>query len=213
MPSVEVDLIAKINDRTARVAVIGLGYVGLPLVLEFHRQGFSVTGFDVDADKVTALNAGRSYIYHIPEAEIQALVHSGRFRAEVDFSSLRSQDAILICVPTPLSETLEPDLQYVQQTAQAIALQLKAGQLIILESTTYPGTTAEVVLPILESAGLKCSPGDDVASPDFMLAFSPERIDPGNAKFHSPPFRKSWAVSTRPAALRPPRSMVPWFRR
>ena len=179
-------LVSKIRDHTARIGVIGLGYVGLPLVLEFHRQGFPVSGFDVDAAKVDALNAGESYIYHIPGAEIQALLQSGRFRAHAEFSPLSDQDAILICVPTPLSETLEPDLQYVRQTAELIGQHLQREQLIVLESTTYPGTTEEVILPILESTGLRCLPGADGAVPDFLLAYSPERIDPGNDKFLFP---------------------------
>ncbi len=175
------DLIGKAQNRTARVAVIGLGYVGLPLVLEFGRQGFPVSGFDVDEVKVQALNAGASYIHHIPAEEIRTLVEGGRFRAYSDFSHLANQDAILICVPTPLTETREPDLRYVEKTAQQIAEFLQPGQLVVLESTTYPGTTEELVLPILEQSGLKCPPDRDGAeAPGFLLAFSPERVDPGN---------------------------------
>ena len=178
------DLIGKAHNRTARVGVIGLGYVGLPLVLEFGRQGFSVSGFDVDEAKVQALNAGASYIRHIPAAEIRALVEGGRFRAYSDFSHLANQDAILICVPTPLTETREPDLQYVEKTAQQIAEFLQPGHLVVLESTTYPGTTEELVLPILERSGLKCPPDRDGAeAPGFLLAFSPERVDPGNDRY------------------------------
>ena len=176
-------LIEKIKGRTACVGVIGLGYVGLPLCLEFGRQGFSVSGFDVDAGKVAALNRGASYIGHIPSADVGALVQAGRFRAQEDFSCLAGQDAILICVPTPLTETQDPDLRYVEQTAQQIAKFLQPGQLVVLESTTYPGTTEELVLPILEQGGLRCPPDGQGQGPQFMLAFSPERVDPGNPQY------------------------------
>ncbi len=180
------DFKRRVQDRTARVGVIGVGYVGLPLLLEFGRAGFPVSGFDVDSKKVDALNAGTSYIHHIPAAEIQALVESGRFRAYGDFSRLAEQDAILICVPTPLDDKREPDLQYVERTAEQVAATLQPGQLVVLESTTYPGTTRELVLPILERTGLKCSPDGDSDSSGFLLAFSPERVDPGNQKFPLP---------------------------
>ncbi len=174
------DFIQKVQDRSARIGVIGVGYVGLPLVIEFGRQGFRVAGFDVDPGKVDALNAGKSYIHHIPAADIHGLVSSGKFEATTDFSRLGEMDAILICVPTPLDEKHQPDLQYVEQTAEAIAKTLRPDQLIILESTTYPGTTDELVLPILQKNGLKLGDGG------FMLAFSPERVDPGNEKFPLP---------------------------
>jgi len=177
------ELIGKVQSRTARVGIIGLGYVGLPLVLEFAKQGFPVSGFDVDAAKVRALNAGTSYIRHIPADEIRALVESGRFRAHHDFAPLAAQDAILICVPTPLTESREPDLWYVEQTARQIARTLQPGQLVVLESTTYPGTTEDLVLPILERSGLQCPPSGEGPAPQFFLAYSPERVDPGSDKF------------------------------
>jgi UDP-N-acetyl-D-glucosamine dehydrogenase len=182
------DFVGKVKERTARVGVIGLGYVGLPLVIEFGKRGFTVSGFDVDKTKVQALNAGSSYIHHIPAADVLALVNSGKFRAYDDFSKLAQQDAILIAVPTPLTEMREPDVRYVEQTAREIARCLQPGQLVVLESTTYPGTTDELVLPILESSGLKC-PADGGAGDQnntFLLAFSPERVDPGNEKFPIP---------------------------
>jgi UDP-N-acetyl-D-glucosamine dehydrogenase len=180
------ELIDKIQNRTARVGVIGLGYVGLPLVIEFGTQGFAVAGFDVDPAKVTALNAGNSYIHHIPAADIKRLVDAGRLRAHTDFSKLAEQDAILICVPTPLTEMREPDMQYIQQTGVEVAKYLQPGQLVVLESTTYPGTTDEFLLPLLERSGLKCTPKGDGDSGEFLLAFSPERVDPGNEKFPIP---------------------------
>ena len=177
------DFIAKVENRTDRVGIIGLGYVGLPLVLEFGRGGFLVSGFDRDAAKTRALNAGESYIRNVPAAGIGGLVEAGRLRAYTDSSALGQQDAILICVPTPLTDTREPDLQYVRQTAEQVAECLQPGQLVVLESTTYPGTTEEVVLPILERSGLKCLPDRDSHAPGFLLAFSPERVDPGNDQF------------------------------
>jgi UDP-N-acetyl-D-glucosamine dehydrogenase len=173
-----------------KVGIIGCGYVGLPLGLRFADVGQQVMGFDLDQKKVDALNAGRSYIQHIPADKIQSHVKGGHFGATTDFSKLKDMDAVLICVPTPLDERREPDLSYVEQTARAIAPHLQRNQLIVLESTTYPGTTEELVQPILEHGGLKCptpSPSangqkDDV-QPDFYLAFSPEREDPGNKQF------------------------------
>ena len=168
----------KVNDRSARIGILGLGYVGLPLVLEFGKH-FQVAGFDTDPRKIQALNRGESYIKHIPQAEIAALVKSGRFQAYDDFSKLSGMDAAIICVPTPLNEFREPDLSYVEATAESISKYLQKGQLIILESTTYPGTTDELVLPILEKSGLKCGKEGG----DFLLAYSPERVDPGNKNF------------------------------
>jgi len=165
-------LLTKIKDRKAHVGVIGLGYVGLPLVREFCHGGFRVTGFDVDDAKVKALNSGCSYIKHIPSSLVQEMVDTGRFKATADMSKLSGPDAIIICVPTPLTRTKDPDLQFVVGTARSIARTLRPGQLVSLESTTYPGTTREVVLPILEATGLR-------AEKDFWLAFSPEREDPG----------------------------------
>jgi len=173
---------SKIGSRSARVGVIGLGYVGLPLSLLYVGQGFPVTGFDIDQRKVEMLEAGKSYIYRIPEEEIQE-ARAKRFVPTSDFSKLKEIDAIIICVPTPLDEHHEPDLSFITNTAHAIAPYLQAGQLIILESTTYPGTTEEVLVPILErgnSNGLKAARGGASAEDAFFVAFSPEREDPGN---------------------------------
>lgn len=170
------DLEQKINEKTARVGVVGLGYVGLPLLRAFIRAGFSAIGFDVDETKVQKLNAGESYIKHIPSDWIREWISSGRFKATADMNRLCEPDAILICVPTPLNESRDPDLQYIEGTTAAIAQVLRRDQLIVLESTTYPGTTREVMLPLLEETGLK-------VGQDFFLAFSPEREDPGNPNF------------------------------
>jgi UDP-N-acetyl-D-glucosamine dehydrogenase len=170
-----------------KVAVIGCGYVGLPLGLRFAEAGHRVVGFDVDQGKVAKLNAGQSFIGHIPGAKIQQYVRSKHFSASGDFSKLSQMDAIVICVPTPLDQRREPDLSYVEQTARAIQPHLQPGQLVVLESTTYPGTTEELVLPILEAGGLRCprASGRDAEQipSDFFLAFSPEREDPGNKQF------------------------------
>ncbi len=170
------DLKQKIAARQARIGVIGLGYVGLPLAAEFAREGFDVTGFDVDASKIAAINAGRSYIPDVPTEQIAESVKAGRLRATSDMSALHDMDVIDICVPTPLRKTRDPDLSYVVQAVDAVKANLRKGQLIILESTTYPGTTDEVVQPALEERGLE-------AGVDFYLAFSPERFDPGNKTF------------------------------
>jgi UDP-N-acetyl-D-glucosamine dehydrogenase len=170
----------KLQTRTARVGIIGLGYVGLPLALLFNEEKFPVTGFDVDATKVNTLNAGGSYIYRIPPTEIQ-VARQRDFSATTDFAQLRDMDAIIICVPTPLDEYHQPDLTYITSTAESIAPYLRPEQLIVLESTTYPGTTEEVLLPILENgnpAGLKAVRNGQIG--DFYVAFSPEREDPGN---------------------------------
>ena len=166
----------KIRDRKARVGVIGLGYVGLPLAVEFAKKGFDVTGFDVEESRTDAINAGRSYILDVKTEEVKAYVGAGRLRATIDMSRLREMDAIDICVPTPLRKTKDPDLSYVIQAVDSVKANLRRGQLVILESTTYPGTTDEVVQPALEENGLK-------AGVDFYLAFSPERVDPGNPAF------------------------------
>src|ERR1700751_1401793 len=170
-----------------KVAIIGCGYVGLPLALRFAEAGHKVTGFDTDPNKVNMLNAGKSYIEHIPQTKIQQFVNSKHFGATTDFARLTEADAIIICVPTPLDERREPDLSYVEQTAISIQPHLQKGQLVVLESTTYPGTTEELVLPILEKSGLKCSiasgPENENVACDFYLAFSPEREDPGNKQF------------------------------
>jgi UDP-N-acetyl-D-glucosamine dehydrogenase len=172
------ELIEKIRRRDARCGIIGLGYVGLPLALEFARAGFRTTGIDVDLTKVDAINAGRSYIVDVDDAEIAEQVHAGRFVATADFAAIRELDTINICVPTPLRKTKDPDLTYVVSAVNEIRRHLKRGQLVILESTTYPGTTEEVVQPALEAVGLE-------VGTDFALAFSPERIDPGNPNFNT----------------------------
>jgi len=170
-----------------RVGIIGCGYVGLPLGLRFAEAGHRVTGFDTDPAKVEKLNRGQTYIQHIPGSKIQQFVQSKHFGATTDFARLAEVDAILICVPTPLDQRREPDLSYVEQTAQAIRPHLQRGQLVVLESTTYPGTTEELVLPVLEQSGMKCpvahGPDNDQIATDFFLAFSPEREDPGNKQY------------------------------
>jgi UDP-N-acetyl-D-glucosamine dehydrogenase len=166
-------LLAHIEDRSAAVGIIGLGYVGLPLARAFAAAGFRVIGFDVDAEKVRKLNAGQSYIKQIPDAAVRAM-REQRFEATDRFDRLGEPDAVLICVPTPLTDAREPDLTYVVNSAHAVAGQLRPGQLVVLESTTYPTTTRDVILPILERTEFK-------AGDEFFLAFSPEREDPGNA--------------------------------
>src|SRR3982075_119843 len=170
-----------------RVGIIGCGYVGLPLGLRFAEAGHRVTGFDTDPAKVEKLNRGQTYIQHIPQSKIQQFVQSKHFGATADFSRLAEMDAILICVPTPLDQRREPDLSYVEQTADSIRPHLQRGQLVVLESTTYPGTTEELVLPILEQTGMKCpiahGPENEQIGADFFLAFSPEREDPGNKQY------------------------------
>jgi len=168
------ELEARLAARTCRVGVIGLGYVGLPLAHVFWQAGIAATGFDIDSVKIEKLAAGETYIKHFPNERIREMKDSGKFFATADFAQLADVDAILICVPTPLTATREPDLKYVIATAETIAKHMKPGTLVVLESTTYPGTTNEVVLPILEKSGLK-------AGIDFQLAFSPEREDPGSA--------------------------------
>jgi UDP-N-acetyl-D-glucosamine dehydrogenase len=172
--------VARLKERIARrectIGVIGLGYVGLPLVLRFGEVGFRVIGFDIDVGKVKQLNEGGSYIQHVPAPRVQALLEARRFEATADLERLAEPDAVIICVPTPLTQHRDPDLRYVETTAEAVAAALRRGQLVCLESTTYPGTTEEVVLPRLEHRGLR-------VGQDFFLAFSPEREDPGNAQF------------------------------
>jgi UDP-N-acetyl-D-glucosamine dehydrogenase len=169
-------LVEKISKKKANVGIIGMGYVGLPLLLRFWEEGFHILGFDVDSKKVASLKKGKSYLKSISSSRISQLVRSGRFDATDDFSRLREPDCIVICVPTPLTEKMEPDLQYIEKTTDAIQKELRKGQLIVLESTSYPGTTEEFVLPLLESTGLK-------VGKNFFLAFSPEREDPGNKQF------------------------------
>jgi len=172
----------KIEQRQARIAIIGLGYVGLPLALLYSEQRFPVTGFDIDTRKVSTLNAGGSYIYRITAPEIQAARKQG-FSATSDYSELETMDAIIICVPTPLNEYHEPDLSYITGTAESLAPHLQPGQLVVLESTTYPGTTEEVLVPILEKGnkhGLRAARSSAPDQKSFFVAFSPEREDPGN---------------------------------
>ncbi|MFB3787150.1 MAG: nucleotide sugar dehydrogenase [bacterium] len=186
-------LIQKIQDKSAVLGVIGLGYVGLPFILETTRSGFKTLGFDIDPVKVEKLQHGESYIHHIPASLIRTLRDGGMFEATTDYTRLREADAIIICVPTPLNEYREPDLSAVDATAAAIAANLRAGQLIVLESTTYPGTTEERIRPCLEAAGLKV--GEDI-----FLAYSPEREDPGRKDYSTRTIPKVFGGST-PACL------------
>ncbi len=170
------ELFSRIEERTARVAIVGLGYVGLPLAETFAWGGYPVLGFDIDSAKVAKLNSGESYIGHICSERVSELIGSGRFEATNDPRRFAAADAIIICVPTPLGEAREPDLSYIVNTANMLRLHLRPGQLIVLESTTYPGTTEELLQPLLEKSGLK-------AGRDFFLAYSPEREDPGNKDY------------------------------
>ena len=170
------ELLALITERRATVGVIGLGYVGLPLVVEFAANGFKGIGFEVDQTKADKINAGISYIGDVPSSRVKELVSAGRLQATTNFDLLSQCDAIIICVPTPLRKTKEPDVSYILAAAGEIQKRIRRGQLIILESTTYPGTTDEVLLPMFEEVGLKLDE-------DFLLAFSPERVDPGNPQF------------------------------
>jgi UDP-N-acetyl-D-glucosamine dehydrogenase len=172
------ELKRRIETRTAAVGIIGMGYVGLPLAHTVMERGYSVLGLDVDAEKVGILNKGESYIRHIKTEIVSAMCATGRFSATDDFDRISECDLVLICVPTPLNRYREPDLSYVEDTTRAIAKRLRRGQLIVLESTTYPGTTAELIGPILEQAGLR-------SGKDFFLAYSPEREDPGNPQFNT----------------------------
>jgi UDP-N-acetyl-D-glucosamine dehydrogenase len=172
------ELIQSITDKKAHIGVIGLGYVGLPLLVEFTSHGFQGTGFEVDEAKANQINAGTSYIGDVPSRKVKEVVDAKRLRATTDFSHLSECDAIIICVPTPLRKTKEPDVSYILAAAVEIQKRLRRGHLIILESTTYPGTTDEVLLPMFEAKGLKLDE-------DFLLAFSPERVDPGNPQFQT----------------------------
>lgn len=184
-PSSHAELLNKILDRSACVGIVGQGYVGLPLALLFREAGLTVVGFDTDQHKVDLLNAGRSFINHIGPERLLAAVAAGRYRATCDFAALGECDAVIVCVPTPLGTHREPDNSYIHETGRQIAKQMRPGQLIILESTTYPGTTKDELQPILESSGLQCGS-------DFFLAFSPEREDPG---------RKDFDTSTTPKVV------------
>jgi len=169
-------LLNRINERSALIGIVGLGYVGLPLVLRFCEEGFNVLGFDIDREKADKLNSGESYIKHISSEKVRQFVDRRLFEATVDMQRLKEADAIIICVPTPLTDKREPDMQYVEVTAREVARHLRLGQLISLESTTYPGTTEELLLPLLTEKGLK-------VGRDFFLVFSPEREDPGRKDF------------------------------
>ena len=171
-------LIAKAQDRSALIGIVGLGYVGLPLAMEFARVGFRVLGFDVSKPVVDALGAGRSHVQDVASAEVAGFAKAGKFAATTDLSRLREPDVVSICVPTPLSKTKDPDVSYVLAATNSVKQSLRRGQLIVLESTTYPGTTRELMLPALEGTGLK-------VGEDFFLAFSPERVDPGNPKWNT----------------------------
>lgn len=172
-------LMQKIQSRTAVVSVIGLGYVGLPLILGFADAGFPVLGLDVDDSKIKNLRAGKSYVKHIPSDAVAAAIAKGKFETGADLALVSKADAIIICLPTPLTKQRDPDLSYIEKTAQAIAPHIKRGQIIVLESTTWPGTTREIMIPLLEAgSGLK-------SREDFFVAFSPEREDPGNKNFNT----------------------------
>ena len=168
----------KITARQARVGIVGLGYVGLPLAVEFARAGFSVTGIDVSEEKTCRINAGDSYVGDVPTAVLRPLVEAGKLRATTDFSAVRELDTINICVPTPLRKTKDPDMSYIVSACQEIAKHFHEGMLLILESTTYPGTTDELLLPLFSDSGLQ-------VGRDFFLCFSPERVDPGNPKYQT----------------------------
>jgi UDP-N-acetyl-D-glucosamine dehydrogenase len=170
-------VLEKISQRTLHIAIIGLGYVGLPLATNFARAGFQVTGIDIDQNKVNRANQGESYVADIPSSLLKTLIDDAKLTFTSDFDALYDQDAVIVCVPTPLGKTRDPDLSYVLSATQQIKAHLHPGQIVTLESTTYPGTTDEIVLPELEATGLK-------VGVDFFLAFSPERIDPGNPEFN-----------------------------
>ena len=176
MDTTQLRLLEIIQNKTAIVGIIGLGYVGLPLAIHFASKGFKVIGFDLDTLKIDKLLQGESYIKHIPAEPIREMIHQKQLDVTIDFSRLSEADCILICVPTPLSDKMEPDLSYLLETTKTIAKYLRRGQLVVLESTTYPGTTEEMLLPGLASDDIK-------VGEDFFLAFSPEREDPGNKKF------------------------------
>jgi UDP-N-acetyl-D-glucosamine dehydrogenase len=176
MSALSARLLERLNSRQATVGVVGLGYVGLPLAVEFANGGLTAVGIDLDARKVAAIQRGKSYIPDVPTADVAALVTAGRLQATTDFRVIKDLDTVNICVPTPLRKTKDPDMSYIVSAVEAIAEHLHPGMLIVLESTTYPGTTEEVVQPLLERSGLK-------AGKDFFLAFSPERVDPGNGTF------------------------------
>src|SRR5205085_10769044 len=172
------ELLKKIRERRATVGVIGLGYVGLPLAVEFARSGHNAIGFDVDEPRVATVNAGHSHIPDVPTEQVASLVANGKLEATTDFSKLAQTDAVVICVPTPLRKTKEPDISFILAASEQVKAFLHSPQLVVLESTTYPGTTDEVLLPLLQDSGL-------LLDQDFFLAFSPERVDPGNPLFQT----------------------------
>ena len=172
------ELLQSISTRRARAGVVGLGYVGLPLAVEFAKAGYTVTGIDLSQGKIDSITRGESYIPDVSTQDLTACVTAGKLKATTDFAVVRELDTVNICVPTPLRKTKDPDMSYIVSAVEAIAAHLHAGMLVVLESTTYPGTTIEVVQPLLEKSGLK-------AGTDFYLAFSPERVDPGNEKFNT----------------------------
>jgi UDP-N-acetyl-D-glucosamine dehydrogenase len=176
MPDIKSGLLKKIKNKTAVIGIVGLGYVGLPLAVEFAKAGFRTIGFDVQSQKVNAVNAGKNYIGDIVGDTLKKVVESGKLSATSDYSFIQDIDAVAICVPTPLDKYQQPDISYVKGSTESVAQYVHPGMVIILESTTYPGTTEELLKPILEKSGLKCGR-------DFYLAFSPERVDPGNKQY------------------------------
>ncbi len=180
----------RVDEKKARIGIVGLGYVGLPLATVFGEAGFKVIGIDVDAGKVDRLNAGRSHVEDVPDAHVRQLVDGGRFEATTDFDALEGCDAVSICVPTPLRKTGDPDISYILAVADELARHLRPGQLVVLESTTYPGTTTEIVLPRLQNA--RTNGGRLTAGQDFFLCFSPERVDPG---------RTDWTTQNTPKVM------------
>jgi UDP-N-acetyl-D-glucosamine dehydrogenase len=206
------ELFARLKNKTAQVGIVGMGYVGMPLALSFSRAGYKVTGFDIDPEKIEKLQRRETYIRHIPSSAIAEAIVKHDLRATDDFRRLRDMDAILVCVPTPLDEHREPDLSFVRNTAESIGATLRPDQLIVLESTTYPGTTDEVVLRILEKSGLRCPAAPytvhgskveyaDNLRADYLLAFSPEREDPGNKEFKTHQVPKVIGGVNGPSAL------------
>ena len=183
------DLLNKIEQKKAIVGVVGLGYVGLPLLMEFVEEGINTIGFDIDQKKVDLLNQGKSYIKHIDQNRVKAVRDSNIFEATTNFERIKEVDCVLIAVPTPLTKHREPDMSYIVGTAQNIAPYIREGQLIVLESSTYPGTTEEVLKPILEQSGMK-------ADKDFWVAFSPEREDPNNPNFNTSTIPKVVGANT-----------------
>jgi UDP-N-acetyl-D-glucosamine dehydrogenase len=186
------ELLTKIKSREAKIGVVGLGYVGLPLLMEFVEQGFSTIGFDIDEKKTSKLNKGQSYIKHIEHDRVKKVIDSKLFEATTDFSRIKEVDCILICVPTPLTRHREPDISFIENTAETLSKYIRTGQLFVLESSTYPGTTEEVLKPILEKSGLK---GDK----DFWVAFSPEREDPNNPNYNTRTIPKVVGANTEEA--------------